>query len=64
MQSRPIAVPVRCCDTKDFRNNSQTRPKKIWWETCKIDKGILGVDKDMITNRAQWRIRIHTADPT
>lgn len=62
-------VPIRCCDIRDFRDNSQTKKdrvdqKRFGGKYCKIDMSLLGVSKDVVTDRMQWCKGIHTVDST
>ncbi|CAN6544123.1 unnamed protein product [Malus baccata var. baccata] len=40
------------------------RPRKILEETLRKDLKYLDLTEDVTQNRAQWRYRIHIADPT
>ncbi|KAM1768214.1 hypothetical protein ACFX12_046213 [Malus domestica] len=40
------------------------RPRKTLEETLRKDFEYLDLTEDMTQNRAQWRSRIHIADPT
>ncbi|CAN6585776.1 unnamed protein product [Malus baccata var. baccata] len=40
------------------------RPRKTLEETLRKDLEYLDLTEDMTQNRAQWRSRIHIADPT
>ncbi|RXI07717.1 hypothetical protein DVH24_005490 [Malus domestica] len=40
------------------------RPRKTLEETLSKDLEYLDLTEDMTQNRAQWRSRIHIADPT
>ncbi|CAN6574391.1 unnamed protein product [Malus baccata var. baccata] len=43
---------------------SRGRPRKTLEETLRKDLEYLDLTEDMTQNRAQWRSRIHIADPT
>lgn len=38
-------------------------PKMIWREVVSKDLQILNVNADMVSNKAEWRLKIHMADP-
>lgn len=38
-------------------------PKMIWREVVSKDLQILNVNADMVSNKAQWQLKIHIADP-
>ncbi|KAM2895754.1 hypothetical protein FF1_010810 [Malus domestica] len=62
---RPTDAPVRKCDygTEVQGRRGRGRPRKTLEETLRKDL-ILDLTEDMTQNRAQWRSRIHIADPT
>ncbi|KAM2067302.1 hypothetical protein ACFX1T_043651 [Malus domestica] len=66
VQRRPIDAPVRRCDygTEVQGRRGRGRPRKTLEETLRKDLEYLDLTEDMTQNRAQWRSRIHIADPT
>ncbi|KAM1362940.1 hypothetical protein EV2_028684 [Malus domestica] len=66
VQRRPTDAPVRRCDygTKVRGRRGRGRPRKTLEETLRKDLEYLDLTEDMTQNRAQWRSRIHIADPT
>ncbi|KAM2249069.1 hypothetical protein ACFXTI_003764 [Malus domestica] len=54
-QRRPTDAPGR---------RGRGRPRKTLEETLRKDLEYLDLTEDMTQNRAQWRSRIHIADPT
>ncbi|KAM1096920.1 hypothetical protein ACFX19_014649 [Malus domestica] len=66
VQRRPTDAPVRRCDygTEVQGRRGRGRPRKTLEETLRKDLEYLDLMEDMIQNRAQWRSRIHIADPT
>ncbi|KAM1252567.1 hypothetical protein ACFX13_041395 [Malus domestica] len=66
VQRRPTDVPVRRCDhgTEVQGRKGRGRPRKTLEETLRKDLEYLDLTEDMTQNRAQWRSRIHIADPT
>ncbi|CAN6562397.1 unnamed protein product [Malus baccata var. baccata] len=63
---RPTDAPVRRCDygTEVQGRRGRGRPRKTLEETLRKDLEYLDLTEDMTQNRAQWRSRIHIADPT
>ena len=66
VQRRPNDAPVRRCDygTEVQGRRGRGRPRKTLEETLRKDLEYLDLTEDMTQNRAQWRSRIHIADPT
>ncbi|CAN6543625.1 unnamed protein product [Malus baccata var. baccata] len=66
VQRRPTDAPVRRCDyrTEVQGRRGRGRPRKTLEETLRKDFEYLDLTDDMTQNRAQWRSRIHIADPT
>ncbi|KAM1221218.1 hypothetical protein TB2_008820 [Malus domestica] len=66
VQRRPTDAPVRRCDhgTEVHGRRGRGRPRKTLEETLRKDLEYLDLTEDMTQNRAQWRSRIHIADPT
>ncbi|KAM2298110.1 hypothetical protein ACFXTI_000109 [Malus domestica] len=66
VQRRPIDAPVRRYDyeIEVQGRRGKGRPRKTLEETLRKDLELLDLMEDMIQNRAQWRSRIHVADPT
>ncbi|CAN6720664.1 unnamed protein product [Malus baccata var. baccata] len=66
VQRRPTDAPVRRCDygTEVQGRRGRGRPRKTLEETLRKDLEYLDLTEDMTQNRAQWRSRIHIADPT
>ncbi|RXI06873.1 hypothetical protein DVH24_026009 [Malus domestica] len=66
VQRRPTDAPVRRCDygTEVHGRRARGRPRKTLEETLRKDLEYLDLTGDMTQNRAQWRSRIHIADPT
>ncbi|XP_050137092.1 uncharacterized protein LOC126612666 [Malus sylvestris] len=66
VQRRPIDASVRRCDygTEVRGRRGRGRPRKTLEETLRKDLEYLDLTEDMTQNRAQWRSRIHIADPT
>ncbi|CAN6539925.1 unnamed protein product [Malus baccata var. baccata] len=63
---RPTDAPVRRCDywTEVQGRRGKGKPRKTLEETLRKDLEYLDLMEDMTQNRAQWRSRIHIADPT
>ncbi|CAN6706223.1 unnamed protein product [Malus baccata var. baccata] len=63
---RPTDAPVRRCDygTEVQGRRGRGRPRKTLEETLRKGLEYLDLTEDMTQNRAQWRSRIHIADPT
>ncbi|RXH70607.1 hypothetical protein DVH24_013353 [Malus domestica] len=49
---------------KTLRKDLEGRPRKTLEETLRKDLEYVDLTEDMTQNRAQWRSRIHIADPT
>ncbi|KAM1006091.1 hypothetical protein ACFX2I_002875 [Malus domestica] len=66
VQRRPTDALVRRCDygTKIQGRRGRGRPRKTLEETLRKDLEYLDLTEDLTQNRAQWRSRIHIADPT
>ncbi|KAM1748371.1 hypothetical protein ACFX12_009373 [Malus domestica] len=66
VQRRPTDAPVRRCDygTEVRGRRGRGRLRKTLEETLRKDLEYLDLTEDMTQNRAQWRSRIHIADPT
>ncbi|KAM1634302.1 hypothetical protein ACFX1Q_027734 [Malus domestica] len=66
VQRMPTDAPVRRCDygTEAQGRRGRGRPRKTLEETLRKDLEDLDLTEDMTQNRAQWRSRIHIADPT
>ncbi|PKA50681.1 hypothetical protein AXF42_Ash021015 [Apostasia shenzhenica] len=66
LNHRPIEAPVRKIELLDFAHvqRGRGRPKKTWQETIRSDLSYLNLDKNLVTDRAQGKQRIHVADPT
>ncbi|PKA52309.1 integrator complex subunit 11 [Apostasia shenzhenica] len=66
LNRRPIEAPVRKIELLDFAHvqRGKGRPKKTWQETIRSDLSYLNLDKNLVTDRAQWKQRIHVANPT
>ncbi|CAN6691314.1 unnamed protein product [Malus baccata var. baccata] len=66
VQRRPTDAPVRRCDygTEVQGRRGRGRLRKTLEETLRKDLEYLDLTEDMTQNRAQWRSRIHIADPT
>ncbi|KAM2859996.1 hypothetical protein COP2_025345 [Malus domestica] len=66
VQRRPTDAPVRRCDhgTEVQGRSGRGRPRKTLDETLRKDLEYLDLTEDMTQNHAQWRSRIHIADPT
>ena len=66
VQRRPTDTPVRRCDdgTEVQGRRGRGRPRKMLEETLRKDLEYLDLTEDMTHDRAQWRYRIHIADPT
>ncbi|KAM1248608.1 hypothetical protein ACFX2J_044403 [Malus domestica] len=66
VQRRPTDVPIRRCDygTEVQGRRGRGRPRKTLEETLRKDLEYLDLTKDMTQDRAQWRSKIHIADPT
>ncbi|PKA64424.1 ataxia telangiectasia mutated family protein [Apostasia shenzhenica] len=66
LNRRPIEAPVRKIELLDFAHvqKGRGRPKKTRQKTIRSDLSYLNLDKNLITDRAQWKQRIHVADPT
>ncbi|KAM1471250.1 hypothetical protein ACFXTO_042189 [Malus domestica] len=66
VQRRPTDAPVRRCDygTEVRGRRGRGRPRKTLEKTLRKDLEYLDLTEDMTQNRAQWRSRIHIADPT
>ncbi|KAM2387188.1 hypothetical protein ACFX1X_039558 [Malus domestica] len=66
VQRRPTDAPIRRCDygTEVQGRRGRGRPRKTFEETLRKDLEYLDLTKDMTQDRAQWRSKIHIADPT
>ncbi|KAM2686887.1 hypothetical protein EV2_009726 [Malus domestica] len=66
VQRRPTDAPVRRCDygTEVQDRRGRGRSRKTLEEILRKDLEYLDLTEDMPQNRAQWRSRIHIADPT
>ena len=66
VQRRPTDAPIRRCDygTEVQGRRGRGRPRKTLEETLRKDLEYLDLTKDMTQDRAQWRSKIHIADPT
>ncbi|KAM1358540.1 hypothetical protein ACFXTH_045642 [Malus domestica] len=66
VQRRPTDAPVRRCDygIEVQGRRGRGRPRKTLEETLRKDLEYLDLTENMTQNRAQWRSRIHIADPT
>ncbi|KAM1032662.1 hypothetical protein FF1_036269 [Malus domestica] len=66
VQRRPTNASVRRCDygIEVQGRRGRGRPKKTLEKTLRKDLKYLDLTEDMTQNRAQWRSRIHIADPT
>nr|CBL94163.1 putative RNA-directed DNA polymerase (Reverse transcriptase) [Malus domestica] len=66
VQRRPTDAPIRRCDygTKVQGRKGRGRPRKTLEETLRKDLEYLDLMEDMTQDRAQWRSKIHVADPT
>ncbi|KAM2263629.1 hypothetical protein ACFXTI_039889 [Malus domestica] len=66
VQRRPTDAPVRRCDyvIEVQGRRGRRRPRKTLEETLGKDLEYLDLTEAMTQNRAQWRSRIHIADPT
>ncbi|KAM1582443.1 hypothetical protein ACFX14_030161 [Malus domestica] len=66
VQRRPTDAPVRKCDygTEVQGRRGRGRPRKTFGRDPKKRLEYLDLMEDMTQNRAQWRSRIHIADPT
>ncbi|KAM1790899.1 hypothetical protein ACFX12_034922 [Malus domestica] len=66
VQRRPTDAPVRRCDhrTEVQGRRGRGRPRKTLEETLRKDLEYLDLTDDMTQDRAQWRSKIHIADPT
>ncbi|KAM1798712.1 hypothetical protein ACFX12_032753 [Malus domestica] len=66
VQRRPTDAPIRRCDygTEVQGRRGRGRPRKTLEETLRKDLEYLDLTKDMTQYRAQWRSKIHIADPT
>ncbi|KAL0907479.1 hypothetical protein M5K25_021893 [Dendrobium thyrsiflorum] len=47
-----------------YVKRGRDRPKKTWFENIRNDLSLLDLNENLTFNRAQWRKRIHVADPT
>ncbi|RXH76786.1 hypothetical protein DVH24_019674, partial [Malus domestica] len=61
-----LNISKRRCDygTEVQGRRVRGRPRKTLEETIRKDLEYLDLTEDMTQNRAQWRSRIHIADPT
>ncbi|KAM2784937.1 hypothetical protein PS2_006010 [Malus domestica] len=66
VQRRHTDAPIRRCDygTEVQGRRGRGRPRKTLEETLRKDLEYLDLTKDMTQDRAQWRSKIHIADPT
>ncbi|CAN6543933.1 unnamed protein product [Malus baccata var. baccata] len=66
VQRRPTDAPIRRCDygTEVQGRMGRGRPRKTLEETLRKDLEYLDLTEDMTQDRAQWRSKIHIADPT
>ncbi|KAM1975200.1 hypothetical protein ACFX15_040005 [Malus domestica] len=66
VQRRPTDAPVRRCDygTKVQGRRGRGRPRKTLEETLRKDLEYLDLTEDRTQDRAQWRSKIHIANPT
>ena len=65
VQRRPMTAPVRRSETIQIEGARRTRgrPKLTWVEVVKRDMAACNLTADKALNRAEWRNRIHVADP-
>ncbi|KAM2360015.1 hypothetical protein ACFXTH_002458 [Malus domestica] len=66
VQRRPTDAPIKRCDygTEVQGRRGRGRPRKTLEETLRKDLEYLDLTEDMTQDRAQWRSKIHIADPT
>ncbi|KAM1159490.1 hypothetical protein ACFX19_033225 [Malus domestica] len=66
VRRRPTDVPVRRYDygTEVQGRRGRGGPRKTLEETLRKDLEYLGLAEEMTQDRAQWRFKIHIADPT
>ncbi|KAM2623202.1 hypothetical protein TB2_027734 [Malus domestica] len=65
VQRRSTDAPVRSDHGTEVQGRrGRGRPRKTLEETLRKDLEYLDLTEDMTQNRAQWRSRIHIADPT
>ncbi|KAL0906290.1 hypothetical protein M5K25_024773 [Dendrobium thyrsiflorum] len=66
IKRRPSDDPVRKVEVLDlpYVKRGRGRPKKTWLENIRNDLSLLDLSENLTFNRAQWRKRIHVADPT
>lgn len=65
VQRRPLTAPVRKSDIVQIEGNARGRgrPKLTWVELVKKDMVACDLTEEMTLNRAEWKHRIHVADP-
>ena len=65
VQRRPMTAPVRRSETIQVEGarRNRGRPKLTWVEVVKRDMAACNLIADKALNRAEWRNRIHVADP-
>ena len=65
VQQRPMTAPVRRSETIQVEGarRNRGRPKLTWVEVVKRDMASCNLTADKALNRAEWRDRIHVADP-
>ena len=65
VQRRPMTAPVRRSETIQVEGarRNKGRPKLTWVEVVKRDMAACNLTADKALNSAEWRNRIHVADP-
>ncbi|KAL4179082.1 hypothetical protein AMTRI_Chr13g118290 [Amborella trichopoda] len=62
---QPSTTHVKRCELVQVEGlkRARGRPKQTWLEVVQNNMGTYGLTEDMALNKAEWRTRIHAADP-
>ena len=65
VKRRPLSAPVRKSDLINIDGSARGRgrPKLTWWDIIRKDMISCGLSEEIALNRAEWKNRIHVADP-
>ena len=61
----PLSAPVRKNDLVNIDDSPRDRgrPKLTWWDIIRKDMISCGLSEEIALNRAEWKNRIHVANP-